>query len=118
MTPQIINELSREKEDSYFLCSNVSFRIKMKIWKPDKCPCRPCQMYIQTLIILSLLYQDLIVFDVDPSAWKVSKYGVISGPYSPVFSPNTGKFGPEITPYLETFHAVYRMRLLLLCSVA
>ena len=22
-----------------------------------------------------------------------------------VFSPNTGKYGPEITPYLNTFHA-------------
>ena len=33
------------------------------------------------------------------TAWKVSKYGVISGP-------NTGKYGPVITPYLETFHAV------------
>ena len=40
------------------------------------------------------------------TAWKVSKYGVISGPYSPVFSPNTGKYGPEITPYLDTFHVV------------
>ena len=55
-------------------------------------------------------------------AWKVSKYGVISGPYFPafgvnteryevskylsVFSPNVGKYGPEITPYGETFHAV------------
>ena len=29
----------------------------------------------------------------------MSKYGVISGP-------NTGKYGPEITPYLDTFHAV------------
>ena len=37
---------------------------------------------------------------------KVSKYGVISGPYFPVFSPNTGKYGPEITPYLDTFHVV------------
>ena len=36
----------------------------------------------------------------------MSKYGVISGPYFPVFSPNTGKYGPEITPYLGTFHAV------------
>ena len=27
----------------------------------------------------------------------MSKYGVISGPYFPVF-------GPEITPYLDTFH--------------
>ena len=39
-------------------------------------------------------------------AWKVSKYGVISGPYFPVLSSNTGKYGPEITPYLDTFHAV------------
>ena len=29
----------------------------------------------------------------------MSKYGVISGP-------NKGKYGPEITPYLETFHAL------------
>ena len=36
----------------------------------------------------------------------MSKYGVISGPYFPVFSPNTGKYGPEITPYLNTFYAV------------
>ena len=40
------------------------------------------------------------------TAWKVSKYGVISGPYFPVFSPNTGKYGPEKTPYLDAFHAV------------
>ena len=25
----------------------------------------------------------------------MSKYGVFSGPYFPVFSPNTGKYGPE-----------------------
>ena len=31
--------------------------------------------------------------------WKVSKYRVISGPYFPVY-------GPEITPHLDTFHAV------------
>ena len=45
----------------------------------------------------------------------MSKYGVISGPYRPVFglnteiygvNPNTGKYGPEITSYLVTFHAV------------
>ena len=41
------------------------------------------------------------------TAWKVSKYGAISAPYFPVFSPNTGKYGPEITPYLSTFHAVH-----------
>ena len=34
------------------------------------------------------------------------KYGVSSGPYFPVFSPNTGKYEPEKTPYLDNFHAV------------
>ena len=29
-----------------------------------------------------------------------------SGPYFPVFSPNTGKHGPEKTPHLDTFHTV------------
>ena len=27
--------------------------------------------------------------------------------YLSVFSPNTGKYGPEITPYLDTFHALF-----------
>ena len=49
----------------------------------------------------------------------MSKYGVISGPFFPVlglsrrdteylsvFSPNTEKYGPEITLYLDTIHAV------------
>ena len=34
------------------------------------------------------------------AAWKVSKYGVISGP-------NAGKYGPEITPYLDAFLGKY-----------
>ena len=40
------------------------------------------------------------------TAWKVSKCGVISSPYFPVFGLITVKYGPEITPYLDTFHAV------------
>ena len=36
----------------------------------------------------------------------MSKYGVISGPYFPVFGLNTEKYRPEITPYLDTFHVV------------
>ena len=51
------------------------------------------------------------------TAWKVSKQGVFSGPYFPafglntvryysVFRPNVGKYVPEKTPYLDTFHAV------------
>ena len=34
------------------------------------------------------------------------KHRVISGPYFPVFSPNTGKYGPEIPPHLDTFHSL------------
>ena len=49
----------------------------------------------------------------------MSKYGVISGLYFPLFGLNTKiyevnlriqseyrKYGPEIAPYLDTFHAV------------
>ena len=41
----------------------------------------------------------------------MSKYRVISGPYFPVFGLNTGKYGPEITLSLDTFHAVMTMEL-------
>ena len=37
------------------------------------------------------------------TAWKVSKYGVFSGP-------NAGKYGPEKTPYLDIFHAMLTYR--------
>ena len=40
------------------------------------------------------------------TAWKMSKYRVFSGPYFPVFNSNTGKYGPEKTPYLNTFNLV------------
>ena len=33
------------------------------------------------------------------TAWKVSKYGVFSGP-------NSGRYGQEKAPCLDTFHAV------------
>ena len=40
------------------------------------------------------------------TAWKVSKYGVFSDPHFPVFGLNTGKYGAEKTPYLNSFDAV------------
>ena len=46
----------------------------------------------------------------------MSKYGVISGPYFPVFSSNTGKYGPELTAYLDTFHAVQDIQILVFLS--
>ena len=48
------------------------------------------------------------------TAWKVPKYGVFSGPYSPVFVLNTGKYGPEKTPYLDIFQAVDLLPMLFL----
>ena len=51
------------------------------------------------------MHEDLIAFWQSPrylsncdTAWKVSKLGIISGPYFPVF-------GPEITPYLDTLRS-------------
>ena len=35
-----------------------------------------------------------------------SKFRDFSGPCFPVFGLNTGKYGPEKAPYLDTFHAV------------
>ena len=62
------------------------------------------------------------------TAWKELKYGVIFGPYFPVFGLDAGKYGPEKTPYLDTFHAVdnddqnksssFGHRYLMLCSVS
>ena len=46
-------------------------------------------------------------------AWKVSEYGAFSVPYFPVFGLNTGKYGPEKTPNLDTFHAVIRRKVML-----
>ena len=35
------------------------------------------------------------------TAWKISKYGLFSDPYFPVFGLNTEKYGPEKTLYLN-----------------
>ena len=62
------------------------------------------------------------------TAWKVSKYGVFfwsvfsrirtDMPYLSVFSPNAGKYEPEKTPYLDTFHAVKCALVLSDCRIA
>ena len=52
------------------------------------------------------LQKNHLFFQVSLAAWKVSKYRVTSGPYFPVLGLNTGKYGLEITPYLDTFNAV------------
>ena len=48
----------------------------------------------------SVLVQKItLAFTFTHTAWKVSRWGVF-------FVPNTGKYRPEKTPYLDTFHAV------------
>ena len=51
----------------------------------------------------------------------MSKYGVISGPYFAkylsVLSPNVGKYVPEITPYLDTFHVVSPINLNMVLNI-
>ena len=42
-----------------------------------------------------------------PLCEKYPNTEFFSGAYFPVFSPNTGKYGPGKTPYLDTFHAVF-----------
>ena len=58
-----------------------------------------CTLMFLKLSHLKVLWVLLLV---KHTAWKVSKYGVISCPYFTVFGLNTGKYGPEITPYLDT----------------
>ena len=47
---------------------------------------------------------------VTSTVWKLSKYGILSDPYFPAFGLNTGKYGPENIPYLDT------CRILLTCT--
>ena len=54
----------------------------------------------------SYCYTQLCNYRKELTAWKMSKYGVFSSPYFPVFSLDTGKYGPEKAPYLDIFHAV------------
>ena len=44
----------------------------------------------------------LFLRDID-IAWKLSKYGVFSGPYSVLLRENMDQ---KKTPYLDTFHAI------------
>ena len=40
---------------------------------------------------------------------KVFQIRSFSAPYFPVCSPNTGKYGPENTSYLDTFHTAFNL---------
>ena len=51
------------------------------------------------MIGISSFYQGMMDSDFS-TVWKVSKYGAFYGPH-------TGKYGPEKSPYLDSFHAMF-----------
>ena len=82
---------------TYILRKKVQWQVKVTLINEKGC------FWNYSLVII---WQQHIV-------WKVSKCEAVSGPYLfglnteiSVFSPNTGKYGSEIIPYLDTFHAV------------
>ena len=66
---------------------NLSFNIHHTM--REKCP------NTELFLVRVFLYSDWIRRDTE---------------YLPVFSPNTGKHGPKITPYLDTFHTVTNLK--------
>ena len=88
----------------YVVESGLQFILngKLTFWQPaivDKLPTFHLRSAPRTPLSTFLtLKEDFDDFDVSLTAWKVSKYGVFSGP-------NAGKYGPKKTPYMENFHA-------------
>ena len=72
-----------------------------------------CTGYIIFRVLLFFVHFSVLSY----TAWKASKYGVISGPHFPIFGLNTGKYGPEITPYLDTFHAVIVIKIFFIFDI-
>ena len=109
-TPSFLREAP-----SFWVPSSFWSKFKKLIpffWEPSKLVHANCMKHFKMKELHFVLIENIIVitlytfrlhsvFTTDSfTAWKVSKYGVISGPYFPAF-------GPEITPYLDTFHAVF-----------
>ena len=55
-----------------------------------------------------MYFKSLLYIFHRPHFVKRSKHGVFSGPFFPVVGRNTGKYKPEKTPYLGTFHASFK----------
>ena len=93
----IINSFFLVTECNFFaLCRKIHAHFPLEYW-----------FAYLTYIVAKLLSSFVRILNQQKlrRAWKVSKYGVSSGPYFPVFNPNTGKYEPAKTPYFDTFHA-------------
>ena len=67
----------------------AAFLFKCITYKTSHTPAIKHAIYMKFQLTLSTTKNNTI------TARKVSKYRVFSGPYFPVFSSNTGKYGPE-----------------------
>ena len=102
---------AQEARDDQFLFQNAQNKDIFAIFKMFQNNCWINVYYAKSKRLLDWLfwsknsnYQFELKFG---TSWKVSKYGVISGPYFPVFGMSTGKYESEVTPYLDTFHSVW-----------
>ena len=120
------NYITKQNNPNQFQPNQV--KVKVTIWTTHfhchQCDTQDIHLYIElkktNIKSLELFNENIekYIFDIaGGTAWKVVKQRVISGPNFPVsrlnkglysvnLGPNTEKYGPEITPYLETFHAV------------
>ena len=70
----------------------------------QNCNHQECKLKMLFWILIKLIFIPILIW------WhcvKVWKYAFFSGPL-PVFSPNAEKYGPDKTPYLNTFHTVWK----------
>ena len=93
---------------------------------------------LKTLFLLTLLefyfvyfQEPILTFRNSDTAWKLSKYGVFSGPFFPASGLNTERYGvslriqsecgkirTRITPNMDTFHALsYNFWIIILYSL-
>ena len=71
-----------------------------------------CDLSGETILYLNTVYCTFLYFLMLLNTYQYfilllyNFYNRNSDYYLSVFSPNTGKYGPEITPYLDTFYTV------------
>ena len=88
-----------------FKCALLWFKLKSKIINNnyEKLQKNPyCVFKFEPEKILGIILDN----ESKNIAWKISKYGVFSGPHFPISGLNTVKHGPEKSQYLGTFHTV------------
>ena len=81
----------------YWVCLHKESRFKKSVWVTISC-----------LIIIAwkVSNREFFLVRIFPHSdwiWRGT-------PYLSVFSPNAGKYGPEKTPYLDTFHVIIVFR--------